>query len=230
LSPPASALGSDDAGLADLVARGAAELAVPLDRADAERLVAYVRLIERWNATYNLTAVRDPREMVIQHILDCLAAAAALRRRRGAGQGERVIDVGSGAGLPGLILALVFPDRDVTCVDSVSKKAAFITQAAGALRLKNAKAVHARIEAIAGQFDVIASRAFSSLPELVGATRHMLAESGSWMAMKGKTPDEEIAQLGRAVSLHVEPLTVPQMSADRCVVWIERPREASARS
>jgi 16S rRNA (guanine527-N7)-methyltransferase len=107
----------------------------------------------------------------------------------------------------------------------VGKKAAFITQAAGALRLKNAKAVHARIEAIAGQFDVIASRAFSSLPELVGATRHMLAESGSWMAMKGKTPDEEIAQLGRAVSLHVEPLTVPQMSADRCVVWIERPRK-----
>ncbi len=221
---------SDDAALADLVSRGAEELALPLGRSDAERLVAYVRLIERWNATYNLTAIRDPHEMVIQHVVDCLAAAAALRRRHSAGRGERLIDVGSGAGLPGLVMALVFPDRHVTCVDSVGKKTAFITQALGVLGIKNATSVHDRIEHVTGQFDVIASRAFASLSDFVAGTDHLLAPSGTWMALKGKTPHEEIARLGKEFALHVEPLAVPCLAADRCVVWIDRCREASARS
>ena len=203
---------------------------MPLRRSDADRLVTYVRLIEHWNATYNLTSVRDPNEMVTQHLLDCLAAAAALRRRRGEGVGERVIDVGSGAGLPGLVMALVFPDREITCVDSVGKKTAFITQAAGALGLSNAKAVHGRIEKLAGHFDVIASRAFAALGDFVEATGHLLAASGTWMAMKGKVPDEEIALLGKDFTFHVEPLTVPRLAANRCVVWVERYAEASARS
>ena len=230
MSAAAIALPSDDAALADLVSRGAAELALPLGRSDAERLVAYVRLIERWNATYNLTAIRDPREMLIQHVLDCLAAAAALRRRRGTGRGERLIDVGSGAGLPGLVMALVFPDREVTCVDSVGKKAAFVTQALGVLGLKNAQSVHDRIEHVTGQFDVIASRAFASLSDFVVATDHLLAPFGTWMALKGKTPDDEIVRLGKELAFHVEPLAVPQLAADRCVVWIDQRTEASARS
>jgi 16S rRNA (guanine527-N7)-methyltransferase len=230
LSAAAIALPSDDAALADLVSRGATELALPLGRSDAERLVAYVRLIERWNATYNLTAIRDPQQMVIQHILDCLAAAAALRRRRGTGRGERLIDVGSGAGLPGLVMALVFPDREVTCVDSVGKKAAFITQALGVLGLRNAQSVHDRIEHVTGQFDVIASRAFASLSDFVVATDHLLAPFGTWMALKGKTPDDEIVRLSKELAFHVEPLAVPQLAADRCDVWIDQRTEASARS
>ena len=224
------ALGEDDASLADLVSRGAAELALPLASSDVHRLVAYVRLVERWNTTYNLTAIRDPRNMVVQHILDCLAAAAALGRRRGAGRVENLVDVGSGAGLPGVVIAIAFRDREITCVDSVGKKAAFITQAAGTLGLRNVKALHSRVENVAARFDVIASRAFASLNDFVKATGHLLKDSGTWMAMKGKTPGDELAGLAEAFTFHVEPLTVPLLHAERCVIWIENRTEASARS
>jgi 16S rRNA (guanine527-N7)-methyltransferase len=230
LSAATPALRADDAELADLASRGAAALSLPLAPSEVGRLIAYVRLIERWNATYNLTAIRDPRNMVIQHILDCLAAAAALGRRRGAGRGERLADVGSGAGLPGVVIAIVFPDREVTCIDSVGKKAAFITQAAGALGLKNVKAIHARVETITDYFDVIASRAFASLSEFVAATDHLLKDSGTWMAMKGKTPDLELAGLADGLTFHVEPLIVPMLTAERCLIWIDHQPEASARS
>jgi 16S rRNA (guanine527-N7)-methyltransferase len=219
----------DDAELANLVSRGAAALALPLPESQVERLVAYVRLIERWNGTYNLTAIRDPRDMVVQHILDCLAATAALLRRRGDGSGERLLDVGSGAGLPGIVIAIAAPARNVVCVDSVGKKAAFVTHAAGALGLKNVSAVQGRVEALAcDRFDVVASRAFASLTDFVAGTRHLLKERGTWMAMKGKTPEAELMQLNR-LTFHVEPLPVPGLSAERCVVWIDSAREASAR-
>ena len=221
---------ADDAELADLVSRGAAELALPLGPTEVRRLIAFVRLIERWNTTYNLTAVRDPRNMVVQHILDCLAAAAALGRRRGEGRGERLVDVGSGAGLPGVVIATVFPHREITCIDSVGKKVAFVTQTAGALGIRNVKALHARVERIADQFDVIASRAFASLGTFVAATDHLLKDSGTWMAMKGKSPDDELAEFAGRLAFHVEPLIVPQLPADRCVIWLERRPEASARS
>jgi len=230
LSAATSDSRADDAELADLVSRGVAELALPLGPTEVRRLIAFVRLIERWNTTYNLTAVRDPRNMVVQHILDCLAAAAALGRRRGEGRGERLVDVGSGAGLPGVVIATVFPHREITCIDSVGKKAAFVTQAAGALGIRNVKALHARVERIADQFDVIASRAFASLSAFVGATDHLLKDSGTWMAMKGKAPDDELAEVAGRLTFHVEPLIVPRLSADRCVVWLERRLEASARS
>jgi 16S rRNA (guanine527-N7)-methyltransferase len=230
LSAATPASRADDAELADLVSRGAAELAFPLAQPEVRRLIAYVRLIERWNATYNLTAIRDPRHMVVQHILDCLAAAAALGRRRGAERVERLVDVGSGAGLPGVVIAIAFPDREVTCIDSVGKKAAFITQAAGALGLRNVKALHARIESVADRFDVIASRAFASLSEFIASTAHLLKDSGMWMAMKGKMPDHELAGLAEGLAFHVEPLTVPMLPAERCLIWIQRQSEASARS
>jgi 16S rRNA (guanine527-N7)-methyltransferase len=221
LSAATPALRADDAELAGLLSRGAADLALPLASPEVDRLIAYVRLIERWNATYNLTAIRDPRHMVVQHILDCLAAAAALGRRRGEGRAERLVDVGSGAGLPGVVLAIAFPEREITCVDSVGKKAAFITQAAGTLGLGNVNAIHARVESIVDRFDVIASRAFASLSEFVAETRHLLKGSGTWMAMKGKTPDEELATLAADLAFHVEPLRVPNLVAERCLVWIE---------
>jgi 16S rRNA (guanine527-N7)-methyltransferase len=230
LSAATSSARADDGELAGLVSTGAAQLNLPLPVSEVRRLVEYVRLIERWNATYNLTAVRDPRDMVTHHILDCLAAAAALIRRRGAGRGERLVDVGSGAGLPGIVVAMASPDREVTCVDSVGKKAAFITQAAGSLGLENVQVVHARIEDVPGRFDIVASRAFASLKDFVGATGPVLDPAGGWMAMKGKIPEAELELLGPGLTFHVEPLIVPHLRADRCVVWIERTLEASAHS
>ena len=219
----------DDAELASIVFRGAAALALPLSESQADRFVAYVRLIERWNGTYNLTAIRDPRDMAVQHILDCLAATAALTRRRGDGFGERLLDVGSGAGLPGIVIAIAAPEREVLCIDSVGKKVAFITHAAGALGLKNVSAVHGRVEALArDRFDVVASRAFASLTDFVAGTRHLLKERGTWMAMKGKMPEAELAPLN-GLTFHVEPVQVPGLGAERCVVWIDSFEEASAR-
>ena len=228
ISPP-QAPQADDAQLGDLVRNGAAQLSVPLSATEVEGFVAYVRLIERWNATYNLTAIRDPRAMVVQHVLDCLAAAASLQRRRGAGDGERVADIGSGAGLPGIVIAMTSPGRRVTCIDSVGKKAAFIAQAAGVLQLANVTAVHARVEHVVDKFDVVASRAFSSLADFTGSTRHILSDTGIWMAMKGKTPHEELAVVADDVEFHVEPLVVPELDGQRCVVWMQMKEKASAR-
>ncbi|MEO8310883.1 MAG: 16S rRNA (guanine(527)-N(7))-methyltransferase RsmG [Caldimonas sp.] len=210
---------SADAELVELLARGAAALSLRLQTAQVECLVRFVRLIAKWNVTYNLTAVRDPRDMVTHHLLDCLAAAAALLKRRGQAV-ERLLDVGSGAGLPGVVIAVVSPDREVVCVDSVGKKAAFITQVAGELGLKNVTARHQRVENLQDQpFDVVASRAFASLTAFVTDTRPLLAANGVWMAMKGKPPDAEVRQL-QGISFHVEPLSVPGLDAERCIVWL----------
>ena len=224
MSAATSALRADDAELAGLLSRGAADLAVELGPLDVGRLIAYVRLIERWNATYNLTAIRDPREMVTQHILDCLAAAAALNRRRDGGAGERLVDVGSGAGLPGLVIAMMSPAREVTCVDSVGKKAAFIQQAALALHLDNLHAEHVRVEKLqAAPFDVLTSRAFASLSDFVNLTQGLAVSGGVWLAMKGKLPLEEIAALPVGFqAFHVERLRVPGLAAERCLIWIRK--------
>jgi 16S rRNA (guanine527-N7)-methyltransferase len=229
LSAPTSHARADDGELAQLLSTGAAQLDMPLSAADVGRLISYVHLVERWNTSYNLTAIREPRQMVTHHLLDCLAAAAALVRRRGPGHGERVADVGSGAGLPGIVIALACPDREVTCVDSIGKKAAFITQATAALALKNVRIVHSRIEDMSDSFAVVASRAFASLGDFVKATSDVLNRSGTWMAMKGKVRQAEFEELGPQFRFHVEPLTVPHLAAERCLVWIQR-TEASARS
>jgi 16S rRNA (guanine527-N7)-methyltransferase len=217
----------DDATLAESISAGAVALGLDLPESAVGRLVDYVRLIERWNGIYNLTAVRDAREMVHQHILDCLAAAAALLRREDVGPASRILDVGSGAGLPGLVLAIAAPTARITCVESVGKKAAFITQAAGTLDIGNVAVQRGRVEAMVGRFDVITSRAYASLKDFLRHTAHLLEPSGAWMALKGKEPVVELAEL-RGVSFHVEPLIVPGLSADRCVVWL-KPVEASAR-
>jgi 16S rRNA (guanine527-N7)-methyltransferase len=229
LSAAPSPARANDGELAELVLGGATELGVPLSAAQIDRLVSYVRLVERWNSTYNLTAIRDPRDVVTHHLLDCLAAAAALSRRRGPGRGERLLDVGSGAGLPGVIVAIASPAREVTCVDSVGKKTAFIAQAVGTLGLKNVNAVHARVQDVADRFDVVASRAFASLDDFIDVTGDVLDHGGTWMAMKGKRPEAELEKLGIGYRFHVEPLVVPYLSAERCLVWVER-NEASARS
>jgi 16S rRNA (guanine527-N7)-methyltransferase len=187
--------------------------------AQADALVRYLDLLERWNATYNLTAVRERSAMMAQHLADCLAVVPALARHAGAG---RLLDVGSGGGLPGVVLALMLPGWDVTCIDAVAKKAAFVRQVAGALALPNLHARHGRVEDLkAAPFNVITARAFASLADLAALTRRRLAPGGAWMAMKGRRPDDEIAALPAGVAVfHVEPLAVPGLDAERCLVWM----------
>jgi len=212
-----------------------ASLALPLvlSNDEADRLLAYLDLLQRWNKVYNLTAVREPQAMLRQHLVDCLAVLPPLRRQlaaMGLPNGAAVLDVGSGGGLPGVVLAIMEPAMQVTCVDTVSKKAGFLRQVAAELGLANLHAAHARVESMAPArpFDLITSRAFASLPDFTALTRGLLAGRGVWMAMKGAVPDAEIAALPPDVGVfHVEPLTVPGLDARRCLVWM-RNKESSA--
>jgi 16S rRNA (guanine527-N7)-methyltransferase len=185
------------------------------------RLQTYLALLQKWNKAYNLTAVRDEAQMRVQHLADCLAVVPSLERHAG-GRTLRILDVGSGGGLPGVVLAVSRPDWDVTCVDTVGKKAAFVRQVAGELRLPNLHSAHGRVEQLAlPPFDVITARAFASLADLARWTRPLLGSGGVWMAMKGKRPDDEIAALPADVEVfHVEPLAVPGLDAERCLVWM----------
>lgn len=210
---------------ADLIT-GAAALGCPLDDAQADRLLGYLDLLARWNKVYNLTALREPAQMLTHHLLDSLAVVAPLRRHLG---GEAVaaalLDVGSGGGLPGVVLAALHPALQVTCVDAVQKKATFVRQVAAELRLPNLQALHSRVEAITDQhWPVITARAFASLPDIVRLTRPLLAPGGVWMAMKGQHPADEIAALPADIEVTaIEPLQVPGLGAERCIVWM-RPR------
>jgi len=196
-------------------------LGIALSAAQVHQLLDFLALLERWNRTYNLTAIRSLPAMLTQHVFDCLAAAAALRRRFGPPLPTRILDVGSGGGLPGVVLAIVLPETQVTCVDRVGKKAAFVRQVAGSLALPNLESLHARVEdMLTGPFDIVTARAFASLVDLVAATRGVVAPDGAWMAMKGKSPDAELAALPEGLMFHVEPLTVPKLEAERCLVWI----------
>jgi 16S rRNA (guanine527-N7)-methyltransferase len=207
-------------------------LAVGEGRVDA--LMGYLDLLQKWNKVYNLTAVRDPAEMMTHHLLDSLSVIGPLLRQVGE-RPVRLLDVGSGGGLPGVVIAVVCPQISVTCVDTVAKKAAFIQQVAATLKLPNLKGLHARVEslnALAGQgFDVVCSRAFASLPDFVNWSQDALAPGGVWMAMKGKHPGDELETLARQEPgvkvFHVEPLQVPGLEAERCVVWM-RPEGAAA--
>jgi 16S rRNA (guanine527-N7)-methyltransferase len=198
-----------------------------LDTTPAQRtaLLDYLSLLQRWNATYNLTSVRDPAQMLIQHLADCLTIIGPLRRECGVGA-FRLMDVGSGGGLPGVVIAILSPEIEVTCVDAVGKKAAFVRQVAGELTLRNLRANHARVEQLgAASFDVISSRAFASLADFVRLTRSHLSTQGTWLAMKGKSPASEIEELPEDIDVfHVEQLRVPELDADRCIVWM-RPKQ-----
>jgi len=203
----------------DAVAALCRQCGLAASDAQVEALADYLALLQRWNATYNLTAVRDPQAMLTQHLADCLAIIPPLQRHAEAG---RLLDVGSGGGLPGVVIATLLPGWQVTCVDSVGKKMAFVRQVAGALPLPNLHAVHARVEQLQlPPFDVITSRAFASLADFTRLTRSHLARGGVWMAMKGRALDEELDELPTDLAMfHVEQLTVPGLEAQRCLVWM----------
>ena len=208
------------ASLADGLSAGIQALNLNLSAEQQQRLLDYMALIQKWNKVYNLTALRDPAEMLSHHLLDSLTAIAPLTRHT-RGQPARVLDVGSGGGLPGVVLAICMPELDVSCVDTVAKKAAFVQQVAVSLKLSNLRGLHARVESLTEPYQVICSRAFASLPDFVTWSRSALAEGGVWMAMKGKHPQDEIDALPKDVKVfHVEPLTVPGLDVERCMVWM----------
>ena len=211
------------ADLRPALEQGLSALGLKLQEAQCEQLMSYLDLIGKWNRVYNLTAVREPGQMLTHHLLDCLAALSPLHRHltQAARAEGRLLDVGSGAGLPGIVFALGCPDLQVSCVDTVGKKAAFIAQAAASLALKNLAGVHARVESLTGPFDVISSRAFATLADFVAGSRQALAPGGIWLAMKGRRPASEMAALPADVDVfHVEPLVVPGLDAERCIVWM----------
>jgi len=213
--------------LAALLREGALSQGLTLTDETQQQLLAYMTLIHKWNRVYNLTAVRDPQDMLTHHLLDSLSALPPLLRHT-AGAPIRLLDVGSGGGLPGVVLAICQPEIQVTCVDTVGKKAAFIQQVAASLRLPHLRGLHARVESVQEFYDVVCSRAFASLKDFTQWSRPALAEGGVWMAMKGKMPTDEMAQLPPEVEVfHVEPLAVPGLEAERCMVWM-RPRLACA--
>ena len=208
--------------LGDLRA-GAQALGLSLNEAQLAKLLDYLALLQKWNKVYNLTAVRDPQEMLRQHLLDSLAAVGPLRRHLAQVglEAPRLLDVGSGGGLPGVVFAVCCPGLDVNCVDTVGQKSAVIQQAAVALKLPNLHGIHARVETLVAAFDVVSCRAFASLADFANWSRGALAPHGVWLAMKGKRPTDELEVLPADVQVfHVEQLAVPGLDAERCIVWM----------
>lgn len=204
--------------------QGLQTLALELSDAQVHTLLAYVDWVAKWNKVYNLTAVREPQEMLTHHLLDSLAVVAPLQRQLaavGKAAGATLLDVGSGAGLPGVVVAIACPQVRVSCVDTVAKKALFIQQVAAALRLPNLQGIHARVENLTQTFDVVSSRAFASLVDFTAWSHQALAPDGIWLAMKGKVPHDEVQALPPTVQVfHVEHLAVPGLDAERCVLWL----------
>ncbi len=213
---------------------GLNDLALALDDRQVIQLLDYLDLIQKWTKVYNLTAVRNPAEMLTHHLLDTLAIIAPLRVKlaelQAAGspspevaKPQRLLDVGSGAGLPGVVIAICCAELRVDCVDTVAKKAAFIRQVAATLRLPNLQGLHARVESLTEPYDVVSSRAFASLVDFTNWSSSALAGQGVWMAMKGKNPVDEVAALPATVEVfHVEQLVVPGLDAERCLLWIRK--------
>jgi 16S rRNA (guanine527-N7)-methyltransferase len=206
-----------------LLRHGAATLGISLADAQIAKLLDYLALLAKWNTVYNLTAIRDPRQMLIQHVLDSLAIVPHLGRKNPGS----LLDVGSGGGLPGIVVAIAMPDCQVTSNDIVQKKTAFQRQAKGALNLANLSVVTGRVETlrageqVPGLFDAIVSRAFAEMVDFVNLTRHLLAPAGTLWAMKGVRPDAEIARLPVGASVReIICLNVPSLDAERHLIDI----------
>ncbi len=199
------------------LAEGLEKIGLELDAAVQTRLLAYLDLLAKWNRTYNLTAVRKPEQMLVRHLFDSLVIHSFLR-------GPRILDVGSGAGLPGIPLALARPDYDFTLLDSNSKKTRFITQAVAELGLDNVTVVQSRIEAYTvARFDTIVSRAFATLAEFALVVQPCLAADGILLAMKGVYPNTELAELPAPFRLEQNiKLQVPDLNAERNLLIIQR--------
>ncbi|ANB19414.1 16S rRNA (guanine(527)-N(7))-methyltransferase RsmG [Dokdonella koreensis] len=202
--------------LRPLLTDGATRFGLDLADATAERLLDYIDLLVRWNRAYNLSAVRDPAAMVVRHLLDSLAIARWV-------DGAALADVGSGAGLPGIPLAILAPERPVLLIDANGKKARFLRAAARDLGLRNVRVAESRVEAVDGTFDCVTARAFATLAEMLDSGGHLLAPGGRWLAMKGRFPQDEIDAVPAGFRIDaVHALEVPGLGAERHLVVIQR--------
>lgn len=220
--------GFDRPALTQILREGADALSISLSAAQTARLIDYLALLYKWNAVFNLTAVRDPEQMVIQHLLDSLAAVPAFIGAK------NVLDVGAGGGLPGMVLSIWAaegqPEMRIAMIDAVQKKTAFLTQVKAELGLDKVSIFAGRVERLKvdAPFDVITSRAFADLSDFIACSSHLLAFDGQFIAMKGMTPDEEIRCLPRAWKvIKVQALQVPRLQAKRHLVFIARSGESS---
>ncbi len=198
-----------------ILAQGIAEMGLSIDATRQEKLLAYMALLQKWNKVYNLTAIKDALEMTRLHLLDSLSVLPYI-------QGRSLLDVGSGGGLPGVVLAIVKPELQVTTIDTVQKKAIFMRQAKGELGLDNLTVVHGRVENFQPEqkFDMIISRAFSELALFIKLTQHLIAPKGFWLAMKGQIPHDELAKMDKKPNKIIE-LNVPVLDAERHLIVFE---------
>lgn len=204
---------------------GVTQLGLSLDDAQITQLMAFLDLLQKWNKVYNLTSLRDPQEMLTHHLLDSLAAVPPLMRHLASAAlpAPKLLDVGSGGGLPAVVFAICLPGLDVSCVDTVGKKVAFVQQVAASLRLRNLHGIQSRVEQLSQKYDVVSCRAFAALQDFTAWSAQTLQADGIWLAMKAKKPDEELALLPASVQvLSIEPLTVPGLDAERCIVWMQQ--------
>ena len=199
---------------AGLLASGIVEMGLDVSRETQDKLIAYLALLHKWNKVYNLTAVRDPLEMVTLHLLDSLSVLPYIKTKN-------LLDVGSGGGLPGVVLAICLPHLQVTTIDTVQKKAIFMRQVKGELGLSNLEVVRTRVENYqpSEKFDAIISRAFSDIALFIKLTQHLLTENGKWLAMKGQVPHDELA--GLTLNNRIIPLQVAGLDAERHLLVLE---------
>jgi 16S rRNA (guanine527-N7)-methyltransferase len=204
--------------LMGILSDGIDDMDLPLWAAQREQLMDYLALMNKWNGVYNLTSLRDPLQMVTHHLLDSLAAVPAFQ------DAKNVLDVGAGGGLPGIVLAIARPDIQVSLIDTVHKKTAFLTQVKAELGLKNVTVYTMKVQDLqAGPFDVITSRAFADLSDFVNWSGHLLAEGGQFIALKGTAPPEEQERLPNAWKVkELRPIKVAKLAAERHLVFIEK--------
>jgi len=213
------AISGNQAQIRQLLEEGVAALQLNLNPDQYNQLMSYLDLLIKWNGVYNLTSVRNPPDMVRQHLLDSLSAVFAFEHAK------NILDVGSGGGLPGIVLAIVYPSAKVALIDTVNKKTAFLKQVKAQLGLTNVTVYTGRVEQLQDlePFDVITSRAFSELANFVNWAGHLLARGGQMIALKGQLPEHEIAVLPKGwVITKVQALIVPGLDAQRHLLWIEQ--------
>lgn len=209
-----------DKDFAEVLRSGAGELGLMLEASIEESLLDYLRLFIKWNQAYNLSAIRDPEEMLYKHLLDSLAIVPQMQ----ASSAKRVIDVGTGGGLPGIPLALCCPDKHITMLDSAGKKTRFLLQTVHTLGLKNANVENLRVETYRpdSPFDIVVSRAFASIPDMIGGCEHLLSKEGEFWAMKGVFPQDELSPLGSCYKVDsCSTFQVPGNIGERCLVVIK---------
>ena len=204
-----------------ILASGLEALSLDLTDNQQHQLVEFVLLIDKWNKAYNLTSVRCPKQMMVKHILDSLAIVPHLT-------GENIIDVGTGPGLPGMPLAIAFPDKTFTLLDSLGKRVRFMTQCVHTLKLTNVTPVNSRVENHVGDkpYDIVLSRAFASLKDMLHWCEHLVDSDGQFLALKGQFPQSEIDEVSDHFQVvNTENITVPNLDGERHLVWLRKTQQ-----